>query len=90
MNIRQKLQTIGIVVPDLAHSYRTGKGCVMWLPGTADDGSAMVCLLEVSAEQYESLMAAGLAGANGWNFDDPYVEPSDRRQHLHQGAAGAR
>lgn len=78
MKIRDKLRGVGVPVPDEAHSYRTGKGCLMWMPATAGDGTAAMCFVSVTAAQYEAMMVAGLAGPCGWNFDDPYVEPADR------------
>lgn len=76
MNIREKLLDVGIHVPDSAHRYHTGKGCLVWLPADAGDGTPALALVPVSRDQYEAMMAAGLAGPRGWDVEAPYVEPS--------------
>ena len=75
MNIREKLQELSIYVPEAAQRYRPGKGCLVWLPAEAEDGSAALFLMPVTREQYEGLMAAGLVGNAGWHVEQPYVEP---------------
>lgn len=75
MKIRQKLEGVGIVVPDAAHSYHTEKGCLVWLPIAGDSAAPDGSVVALSSEQYEALMVAGLAGRAGWRFEDAYVEP---------------
>ena len=45
MNIREKLQELSIYVPEAAQRYRAGKGCLVWLPAEAEDGSAALFLM---------------------------------------------
>jgi hypothetical protein len=78
MNIRDKLQQLSIYVPEAAQRYRAGKGCLVWLPAEAEDGSAALFLMPVTPEQYEGLMAAGLVGSMDWHVQHPYVEPQAR------------
>lgn len=78
MNIREKLQELSIYVPEAAQRCRAGKGCLVWLPAEAEDGSPALFLMPVTREQYEGLMAAGLLGPNGWHVEQPYVDPRAR------------
>lgn len=75
MNIREKLQELSIYVPEAAHSYRAGKGCLVWLPAEAQDGSPALFLMPVTREQYEGMMAAGLIGAASCQVEAAYTEP---------------
>ena len=74
MNIREKLLELGIYVPEAAHRYRTGKGCLIWLP--AGDGDVALFQMHVTRDQYEGLLTAGLIGDRGWCVAHPYAAPA--------------
>ncbi len=75
MNIRDKLRELSIYVPEAAHRYRAGKGCLMWLPAEGADGETVLFLMPVTREQYEAMMCAGLLGNDGRHVEQPFVEP---------------
>lgn len=75
MNIREKLLELGIYVPEAAHRYRAGKGCLIWLAAEGEEGAA-IFQMPVTREQYEGMMAAGLLGDRGWHVAHAYAAPA--------------
>lgn len=76
MNIRDKLREFSIYVPEAAHRYRAGKGCLVWLAAEGAEGEQDLFLMPVTRDQYEAMLIAGLIGGGSWHVDQMYLHPA--------------
>lgn len=75
MNVRDKLHELSIYVPEGAHRYRLGKGCLEWLRADHVEGAAALFRMPVTRDQYESMLGAGLLCTADRVVESPYVAP---------------
>lgn len=75
MNVRDKLHELSIYVPEGAHRYRLGKGCLEWLRVDHVEGAAALFRMPVTRDQYESMLGAGLLCTAERVVESPYIAP---------------